>query len=84
MEAFAQTYQYPYGSSYLSSYLDEPAEIIHNSNLFERTLNQEKQMRPFRIGSSSKNGKAIEFLDPNQDAKELNAYEGFRRKAFEM
>ena len=38
MERFAKTYDYPYGNSYLSSYLYEPGKEIMENSMFERII----------------------------------------------
>lgn len=49
MERFAKTYDYPYGNSYLSSYLYEPGKEIMENAMFERLIQRERDMRPFHI-----------------------------------
>ena len=38
LERFARAYDYPYGSSYLSSYIYEPGRDISESQVFERVI----------------------------------------------
>jgi len=49
MERFSKTYEYPYGSSYLSSYLYEPGKEIMENAQFERLIQRERDMRPFHV-----------------------------------
>ena len=49
MERFAMVYDYPYGSGYLSSYTDEPAKEIFQTQNFERIIRAEREMRPFHV-----------------------------------
>ena len=49
MERFAKTNEYPYGSSYLSSYLYEPGKEIMENAQFERLIQRERDMRPFHM-----------------------------------
>ena len=49
MERFAKVYEYPYGSSYLSSYLYEPGRLLTENAYFERNLKREREMKPFHI-----------------------------------
>ena len=48
-ERFSRIYDYPYGSSYLSSYLSEPGREIMENLSFERILQRERDMRPFHV-----------------------------------
>lgn len=38
LERFSKVYDYPYGTSYLSSYLQEPGREIMENNTYERTI----------------------------------------------
>jgi hypothetical protein len=38
MERFSKTYEYPYGSSYLSSYLYEPGREIMENQIFDEII----------------------------------------------
>ena len=49
LERFARAYDYPYGSSYLSSYIYEPGRDISESQVFERVIQGERDMRPFHV-----------------------------------
>lgn len=49
MERFSKTYEYPYGNSYLSSYLYEPGREIMENQMFEEIIQNERKMKPFHI-----------------------------------
>jgi hypothetical protein len=52
MERFSKTYDYPYGTSYLSSYLYEPGKEIMQNQIFEEIIQNERRMKPFHIQCS--------------------------------
>ena len=49
MERFSRVYDYPYGSTYLSSFLYEPGRDISEHMQFDRVLQRERDMRPFHV-----------------------------------
>ena len=86
MERFSKAYDYPYGTSYLSSYTYEPGfEIIENQS-FERIIQGEKNMRPFHL-SCLLTGKRICFCDqkaPLNNKVNHQFSKEYRKVAYDM
>lgn len=52
MERFSRVYEYPYGTSYLSSYVNESGQEVMENLQFERVLQREREMKPFHLECS--------------------------------
>lgn len=81
MERFSRVYSYPYGSSYLSSYLYEPGREIMENQSFERILQGEREMRPFHVACPITNRKICYCEKRNQG---LLSSPGYRKMAYEL
>ena len=65
MERFSKAYEYPYGTSYMSSYTYEPGREMVENNAFERIIQGQKSMRPFHLQCGLTN-KRICFCNQNK------------------
>jgi hypothetical protein len=85
MERFSRVYDYPYGSSYLSSYLYEPGREIMENQQFERLIQGERDMRPFHVGCPITNRNICFCTKQNvKNGSKTLSSPGYRKMAYEM